>query len=68
MDKWDELPNNKLCYYHKDGFVVVKPKGDLSIVPLFCPKCEKQMKTSNDTHSFRKKSMCSECELVNWVK
>lgn len=65
---WKEASNNRLFFEHPDGFIVLKPKGDFSLVPLFCPKCKMQMKTVDDAHSFRRSECCFECELHSWKK
>lgn len=62
--EWQEERNDRLVAEHPSGFKMVRPKDAAMSVPLFCPSCYKQMRTSGDAHSFRKYEVCEECEIV----
>ena len=56
-----------------EKLVIIAPVNTDDIVPLFCPCCDFPMKTSDDSISYRKQSVCAHCsdkwgskESISW--
>lgn len=63
MKDWVETGNGRKMKMVANGkVVVVAPVDTDSIVPLFCPCCERPMKTSDDGLAYRKVGVCHKCD------
>jgi len=63
MDKWTETGNgHKIKLIAEGQIAVVSPIDTSSVVPLFCPCCERSMKTSDDGLTYRKVRVCHKCD------
>lgn len=71
---YNDNMEKEIISYCNDKVIVVKNKDDLTTVPLFCHVCEFPMRTMEDSISFRKHGVCSQCDNrwtftkgVSWV-
>lgn len=63
MDDWVESGNGRKMKLVANGQIaVVAPSDTSGIVPLFCPCCERPMRTSDDSLAFRKVGVCHKCD------
>ena len=63
MSKWTETGNGHKMKLIAGGLIaVVSPTDTSGIIPLFCPCCERPMKTSDDGLAYRKVGVCHMCD------
>lgn len=63
---WVSMGQERLCFEHPDGFLVIKPRDCIEPVPLMCPLCSSAMLTSDDSDAHRREGCCALC-LLTWV-
>lgn len=63
MNIWVKTDNDHKMKLVANGQIVVVSPVDVSgVVPLFCPCCERPMKTLNDGLTYRKLAVCHMCD------
>lgn len=63
MNDWIKTGEGKKIKMLADGRVaIVTPEDTSEIIPLFCCCCDFPMKTADDSISYRKHKICSQCD------
>lgn len=60
---WKPYLNNRLIKNVDDQFYVIVPEEIESIVPLYCPICERLLRTQDDENSYLEYECCNFCAL-----
>jgi hypothetical protein len=66
MNDWKPYLNDRVIK-ECNGFYIIKPSQEKSVVPLSCPVCNYLFRTFDDEKSYRDFECCESCE-THWAR
>jgi hypothetical protein len=63
MKNWEKYDETRLFKIIEENILVIKPKEEKEITPLFCEVCEFPMTNSDDFLSYKEYKCCNKCRI-----